>query len=321
VPVNVLSKDGSLLVFHRADPLIRHPILAGLEALRDGFTPLAPNSRSATTALDFFRAPLFAWPTGIAAPHTGPVRTDDLQDAIITHLEQVKAQSGELFAFGEMFPEPGQNPNPRPIDHQLGTRQGVHNIHMNQGNPPGPFASDNGVFQDGGLILKLPTRHIGLFLRFQTQHLPTNDATGHRLPNAAPIPPGGDLPGGPGGPAPAPPTPTPVTHPSVYIERALVNPVGDDQRREIVVLGNTATVAADLNGWSIVDRNGKAERLTGLTVPAGESRLVTLPGNGAQLGNRGGTITLRNATGAQVHAVSYSEADARVEDRFIRFTT
>ena len=52
---------------------------------------------------------------------------------------------------------------------------------MNQGNQrPGPFAKDNGVFQDGGLVLKFGTRHVGLFIRFETQWLPTDNATGHR---------------------------------------------------------------------------------------------------------------------------------------------
>ena len=113
---------------------------------------------------------------------------------------------------------------------------------MNQGNPPGPFARDNGVFQDGGIILKLATRHVGLFLRFQSQHLPTHNTTGNRLPNAQPIPPGGDLEGDPidGGPVAV----QPVSFPAAYIERALVNPGGDDPGKEVVVLGNTTTAAS-----------------------------------------------------------------------------
>lgn len=318
VPVNVLSADGSLLVFHRVYPLLSRPILAGLETLGAGFKPLPIDVRSATTALDYLRAPLFAWPSGVAAPHTGPGQNDDIQDAMVTYLEQAKGQKGELFAFGEMFPEPGQPPNPRPIDIQMRTRKGVHNIHMNQGSPSGRFAVDNGVFQDGGLILKLATRHVGLFLRFQTQHLPTNDLTGNRLPTSRPIPPGGDISGGTGGTGDGPPI---ITHPIVYVERALVNPPGADSRKEVVVLGNTTTSRADVNGWTIVDKNGHAERLAGVVLPAGESRAIVLSGNGAQLGNQGGTITLKDAAGVQVHAVSYSEADARVEGRLIRFDT
>ena len=167
------------------------PILAALPQVAAGFTPLPPAARSASSALDYFRAPLFDWPNGVAIPHTGPGADDDLQDVLVTYLKQLREQGGELFAFGAKFPEPGQQSNPRPIDREFRTNQGVHDIHMNQGNPkPGPFAKDNGVLQDGGLILKFGSRYVGLFLRFATQWLPTDNATGHRSPGAQPIPAG-----------------------------------------------------------------------------------------------------------------------------------
>jgi uncharacterized protein YukJ len=317
VPVNVLSQDQSFLVFHRVDPLQSHPILAELPQVVAGFTPLPSASRSASTAVDYFRAPLFDWPTGVAAPHTGPSENDDLQDILIMYLQQLQAQSGELFVFGERFPAPGQPPNPRPIDREFDTRQGVHNIHMNQGNAnPGPFAKDNGVFQDGGLILMFPTRYVGLFLRFQTQWLPTDNTTGDRLPGAHPIAPGGSPAdgGGPGGPST-------VSHPMVYIERALINPDGEDAGKEVVVIGNTTTSSVDLTGWSLMDKNDNAEVLSGGPLPGGESRRFVLSGHGAQLGNKGGTIRLKNPAGEQVHSVSYSQDDAQQGDRYIRFNT
>jgi uncharacterized protein YukJ len=309
--VNVLSGDHSLVVFHRADPLLNNLILDTLPQVAPGFTLLPPAARSASTALDFFRSPLFDLKKGIAIPQAGPGADDDLQDMLVTYLTLLREQQGELFIFGAKFPEPGQAPNPRPIDREFHTSQGMHDIHMNQGNPkPGPFAKDNGVFHDGGMILKFPARYVGLFLRFQTQWLPTDDATGHRLPDAKPIPPygGGD-------------PPPPVTHPAVYIERALVNLLGDEPGNEVVVLGNTTTAPIDITGWSIVDKNNQADVLTGLVLPGGESRRVVLSGNGAQLSNKGGTITLKNADGVQVHAVSYSKDDADRVDVYIRFNT
>ncbi len=317
VPVNVLSGDSSRVVFHRVDPLQSHPVLAGLPQVATGFTLLSQPLRSSSTALDYFRAPLFDWPTGVAIPPSGPGAEDDLQDMLVTYLKQLRDQGGELYAFGAKFPEPGQPPAPRPIDNEFHTVQGVHDIHMNQGNPsPGSFAKDNGVFQDGGLILKFPARHVGLFLRFQTQWLPTDNATGHRLPNAEPIPPGGAAPppSGPGGDGV-------VSNPRVYIERALVNPAGDDPAKEVVVLGNTTTVTVDLTGWRLVDKNNKVEILHGVLLPGGESRVVVLSGNGAQLSNKGGTIVLKDRAGNQIHAVSYSQSDAQSEDRYLRFNT
>jgi uncharacterized protein YukJ len=204
------------------DPLQSHPIGAALAEVAAGFTLLPRLARSASTALDYFRAPLFDWPTGVAVPSTGQVRTT------ICRMSSRRISAGFVTRIASCspsdakFPEPGQSPNPRPIDHEFHTVQGIHDIHMNQGNPnPGPFASDNGVFQDGGLIIAFPSRLVGLFLRFQTQWLPTDNTTGHRLPNAQAIPAGGGAPeGGPD-----------VGDPPVYIERALVNPVGDDPGR------------------------------------------------------------------------------------------
>src|SRR5678816_4451982 len=61
IPVNVRSGDvtKSLVIFHRADPLLSHPILGGLPLLATGLTDLHHKPRSATNALDYSRAPLF----------------------------------------------------------------------------------------------------------------------------------------------------------------------------------------------------------------------------------------------------------------------
>ena len=77
----------------------------------------------------------------------------------------------------------------------------------------------------------------------------------------------------------------------------------------------------DLTGWSITDRNNNIEIMHDVLIPGGESRTVVLSGSAAQLGNKGGTITLRNPEGEQVHAVSYSKEDAGPENRYIRFNT
>ena len=111
--------------------------------------------------------------------------------------------------------------------------------------------------------------------------------TGHRSPGARPIQAADSIEGVRDGP-------TPVTHPPVYIERALINPDGDEPGNEAVVIGNTTVAVVDLTGWSIVDKNNKADVLQRVLLPAGESSRVVLSGTGAQLGNRGGTISLKN---------------------------
>jgi uncharacterized protein YukJ len=316
IPVNVRSGDPakSLVIFHRADPLLSYPILEGLSAMPSGLTDLNTKPRSASNALDYSRAPLFDWATGIALPPTGPGESDDLQDVVSRQLNDLKASDGDLFAFGSHFHDAAPKPG---IDTEFGTKDGMHDIHMNQGNALHEHDEDNGVFNDGGLILRFPDHVTGLFFRFKTQFLPT-DAHGNRIPGISKeIPPSAtpvDVP-----PVPTPDEPHPV-FPSVYIERALVNPPGDDPTQEVVVIGNTTLTAVDLTGWAIVDKNNAADALAGVLLPAGGSAPVVLSGNGAQLSNKGGTIRLLNPAGVLIHAVSYSKADA-VEGRFVRFNT
>jgi uncharacterized protein YukJ len=300
----------SLVIFHRADPLLSHPILESLAAMPSGLTDLNHKPRSASNALDYSRAPLFDWPTGIALPPTGPGENDDLQDVVSRQLNDLKASGGELIAFGSHFHDPAPKPG---IDAEFGTKDGMHDIHMNQGNAPHEHDEDNGVFNDGGLLLKFPDHVTGLFFRFKTQFLPT-DAKGDRIPGVSKeIPPAGAV----VEPGPLQPHPT---FPSAYIERALVNPAGDELRGEIVVIGNTTVTAIDLTGWSLVDKTNKIETLAGIQLTPGGSAIVVLSGDGAQLSNKGGTIRLLNPSGVLIHAVSYSKDDA-VEGRFVRFNT
>jgi len=318
IPVNVRSGDPakSLVIFHRADPLLSHPILDGLDAMAGGLTDLHNKPRTASNALDYSRAPLFDWPTGIALPPTGPGDDDDLQDVVSRQLDELKAVGGELFAFGSYWHDPAPKPG---IDTEFGTKDGMHDIHMNQGNAPHDHDEDNGVFNDGGLILRFPNHVTGLFFRFKTQFLPT-DANGDRIPGVSKeIPPSSSPVDTPPLPTPTPGDPDP-TLPAVYVERALVNPAGDDAGKEVVVIGNTTLADVNLTGWSILDKNNAAEAIAGVLLPSGGSVSVVLSGGGAQLSNKGGTIRLLNPSGVLIHAVSYSKADA-VENRFVRFNT
>jgi uncharacterized protein YukJ len=315
IPVNVRSGDPqkSLVIFHRADPLLSHPILEALTSLPSGLTDLNHQPRTASNSLDYSRAPLFDMTTGIALPPTAPGTDDDLQDVVSRHHNDLKATGGDLVAFGSHFHDPAPKPG---IDTEFGTKDGMHDIHMNQGNALHEHDEDNGVFNDGGLILRFPDHVTGLFFRFKTQFLPT-DSRGNRIPGVSKeIPPSAT----PAETPTLPPGGADPVFPSVYIERALVDPAGDDPRKEVVVLGNTTVLGIDLSGWRILDKNNQAETIAGVQLPPGGSVAVALSGRGAQLSNKGGTIRLLDASGVQVHAVSYSKADV-VENRFVRFTT
>ena len=312
VPVNVQSQDTSLVIFHEPKPLLSHPILNQLQLLATGLTDLNHKPRSATNALDYLRAPLFDWPTGVALRADGPGPDDDIQDMVSQQLDKLQQANGELFAFGSHWRDPVPKPG---IDTEYGTVNGMHDIHMNQGNPSGSFSKDNGAFNDGGLILSFPDHLVGLCFRFKTQWLPT-DAHGNRIPGISKEIPAGAV------PTAAPDTDTigivSPAFPHVYVERALVNPIGDPVGKQTVVIGNTTSNAVDLSRWSIVDQDNLVETLGGALLPAGASVPIVLSGNSAWLSNKGGTIHLVNPDGVLIHAVSYSKDDA-IAGRFIRF--
>jgi len=304
IAVNVQSDSGSNVAFWVVDPLAGHPLLTSLPATASGFTTVA---RNADNALDYVKAPLFTWTDGRSLPPSGSASGDDLQDLLSLYLDQCKAAGGEIYEFGAKF---DRNMH-MPIDAEFGNTDGlhgIHDIHMNQGNV-GPHAGDNGVFHDGGLILKFPDRYLGLFLGFQTQRIPT-DAAGNAAAGATPI---SQLLAG----VPPPPPPAVVAS-DIYIERALINPSGPDAGGEVVVLSSLATTAQALTGWRIVDKNGRMTSINA-TIGPGQSILVALDGTGVQLGNQGGNLMLQDAHSAQVDVITYSADDASIENRYVRF--
>jgi uncharacterized protein YukJ len=77
-----------------------------------------------------------------------------------------------VYGFGFLF-EPAEN--------------GLHETHMNQGNPrDGGHSGENGVFQDGAVIVQKGESFAAMFTAFQSQWLPT-DARGRPTPNAKPL--------------------------------------------------------------------------------------------------------------------------------------
>jgi uncharacterized protein YukJ len=302
IAANVESDDDSDLVYWVVDPLTAHPVLDGLDALPTGFTPQPPDSRH---ALDYLKAPLFDLALGRVLPPTGAANADDLQDLLSLYLNQCKSAGGELFAFGAKFT---QNQH-KPIDTEFGNTDGlhgVHDIHMNQGNR-GAHEADNGAFHDGGLILRFAGRHVGIFLAFQTQRVPT-DTTGFPAADSRPL----------SAVIGHPEATTGATDSDVYIAHALINPAGSDPGHEIVVLANLATQPRTLTKWRLSDGNGHITTVD-ITIPAGATTPIPLAATGAQLGNKGGNLTLHDDTDTLIDSVVYSDTDATREDRYIRF--
>ena len=182
VAVNIESVDGSEVLY----------------AIKEDFTPPDPDALTALPlgmhaltsapgglALDFVRSEIDGAPmitkaemtllpklqTRGAKPATPEAammqkaRAGALRNAVTTLLDMTIAdKDGVIYAFGSAFADSGR------VD-------GIHDIHMNQGNPLKNHGGDNGIWQDGALFIHLPTKQAwtAVFIAFQTQSWQTDD--------------------------------------------------------------------------------------------------------------------------------------------------
>jgi hypothetical protein len=234
--------------------------------------------------------------------HPGP--DNDLNEKIGAYVEYAMGdEENRIYAFGEPWHEP------KTPDRYFGflPGNGIHDIHMNQGNLIAQHRHEDGVYQDGGLIFYFAAedRYVGYFTKFQSQTWHTEDTTGHPID-------------GEGEPIPGPePTPVPEPDHRVRIIAALVNPVGPAPEQETVTLLNTTTQPVALEGWMLADEQKNKMALVGTLTPGGTLQIQVQPP--VRLSNQGGIITLLNPAGLKVHGVSYTKAQARREGETIVF--
>lgn len=310
--VNVKSKlKPSELVYCHA-PQFVHPVTALLKPMTDGFHALASTPTSG--ALDFIRGNLFPLEEAVALPADLPGLDNDLCDIVESLVRRATAEPGaRIFIFGEPFPD------------------GIHDIHMNQGNS-GSFVRDDGVWQDGGMMVYSPSldRWSAVFLAFQSQALHTNDRTGHTEPGARTFedvvkkrPASGPVTGPTPGTTPIPDSgQLPVSGQRdglVRIVSAMVNPTGSEGQPgfagegEWVQLLSLVPEPLDLSGWAILNRTkAKSVIASGTTLPAAGFLRIAMD-KAVPLSNGGGLITLVDAQGLKVDGVSYTAEQARRE--------
>jgi uncharacterized protein YukJ len=300
LPVNVKSSlEPSQLVYFETAAFI-HPLTESLVGLAAGFHAFP--RRPGGGGVDYIRSNPFDFEKVIALPHHLPGMDNDLSDLLESRLNRAMADpEGTIYAFGERWgPE-----DPRDKVFHFTPGNGVHDIHMNQGNA-GRFVGDDGVWQDGALLLHYPAenRWSALFLAFQSQALHTDDVTGHALPGSRRfedvVRDGGTM----------PPPPDEFNDGIVRIVGALVNPFGHDPGLESVTLLNLSPEPIDLAGWQIANRNDDRFTIAGGMIGAGETIRITLPADIAPLGNNGGEISLLDRRAARVHGVAYTSTQA-----------
>jgi uncharacterized protein YukJ len=90
--------------------------------------------------------------------------------------------NGLVYAWGSVFGGRGDNPF-----WHFSPDSGIHDIHMNQGNPPGHHDADNGADQDGGLTIFANGAYKSVFIAFKTQSF-TTDEDGNVEGEPKPVP-------------------------------------------------------------------------------------------------------------------------------------
>ncbi len=171
--VNVRSMDGSdVLAFFSPDFSAKDLSPQALAPF--GFTPLTTGPRG--TGIDYARDGLFDLATMDAIPDRarGSGNGLSLKNLLDAHVLRALIDPGAvIIAFGQYFTGRGRDPA-----FGFAHQQGVHDIHMMQGNH-GRFSGDNRTHGDGALFIRYGTGiTMALFIRFALQVLPTDDVTG-----------------------------------------------------------------------------------------------------------------------------------------------
>ncbi len=278
VAVNVLSQTSPPDLLYVALDDFQHPVTARLPKAPSGWTGLP--SQPDGQALDFIRGNLFDPAQLKPLPPNKPGPDNDLADLLDHYVQRaIGDPSAVLYAFGQRW---GPEPTTPDKIFDFSPGNGVHDIHMNQGNT-GRFTADDGVWQDGGLLLHFPSedRWVAVFLAFQSQSWHTDDSTGHTIAGPTPPPASGDA--------------------AIRVVGALVTGT------PVVTLLNASPVPVDLTGWHLADQRKSRFALSG-TLPAGTTLAVRVDDTLHLSG--GGALTVLDAAGLKVHGVSYTAAQA-----------
>ena len=155
----------------------------GLAALPAGFKKLA--SKPGGLAQDFVRGGILKTDKFKVVPGDVPGVDNDLKDTMESAVVAAVDQQGAMvYAFGARWgPETKKDQYFKFVP-----GNGIHDIHMNQGNDKG-HASDDGIYHDGCLIFEYPNgKYRAFFMAFQSQTFQTDDKTGHALTGGGTIP-------------------------------------------------------------------------------------------------------------------------------------
>lgn len=125
--------------------------LASLRKLPLGYKKLS--SKAGGLALDYVRGSLFKTSAMKEVPPDQPGVDNDLKDKLEDAVVKAMDQEGSVvYAFGEKWGSEKSKPD---AYFKFIPGNGIHDIHMNQGNG-GSYKKDNGVYQDGAIVIEYP---------------------------------------------------------------------------------------------------------------------------------------------------------------------
>lgn len=175
--VNVYSRSKPSELLFYVDEQFKHPITKQLAALKPDWYDLP--SQANGLALDYVRGNLLRRKQmKIVPPHLDGPR-NDLNDFLQSYIQRaINAEHAHVYAFGRRWgPDDYAD-----LVYGFTPGNGVHDLHMNQGNVPN-HQHDDATWQDGALLISYErdTKWIALFLAFQRQSWHTHPQTGRSL--------------------------------------------------------------------------------------------------------------------------------------------
>ncbi|KAL4905458.1 hypothetical protein BDW74DRAFT_177828 [Aspergillus multicolor] len=306
--INITSGDldDSRLVYWVNHNIAQNPIIDEISRLSYGFRP-AEDPKD-TLRLDYIRHSLFNTTYGRLLPHDIPGQFNDIIDVLQPNIEQAIREKAELYIFGS----------------RCDKRNGMHNIHMNQGNGR-KFRADDGVYRDGGLIFhftcpnpgsdEVRDEWLGIFLAFASQAVHTSDESGHAISGVG----WSDI------------LRPDIIEDGVVIQEAFVNAdsesdsamdrdstpqsnLGKRRRSLTVTLSNRTNRAVRLGDWRIKNGTGCVHTLPrGAALKPRVDQMFEL--GDCPLSPKGDTILLLNEHGLKVDGVSYNSAQGGMKGK------
>lgn len=174
IAINIASQAHPSEVLYFVSEDFKSEDITILPTLENGITEITNENRD--IALDYIRGGLFDPAKMIPLPAELPGDNNDLNEKIHHYIGEAEEKGAIVYAFGERW-GPEKNKEDRYFHFKPGN--GIHDIHMNQGNV-GRWKKDNGIWQDGGILIHFEeeNRWVGIFLAFQSQSWCT-DEDGH----------------------------------------------------------------------------------------------------------------------------------------------